>query len=258
MKIAAIIQARMASTRLPGKVLMDISGKPLLHIVCSRAKMARNLDLVAVATTDRPVDDQIQRLCERLGIPCFRGNEDDVLDRYYQAAKQIEADVIVRLTADCPLLDPTVIALVVDTFRSGNFDYVSNAIDPTYPDGLDTEVFSFRVLERTWIEAILKSEREHVTSYIWKQPSIFKTHNVRHEQDLSSFRWTVDEPEDLDFVRRVFAFLGTDSVFGMNEVVTLLQKHPELAEINTRFERNEAYQKSLIEDNQGSENVNAR
>jgi glutamate-1-semialdehyde 2,1-aminomutase len=255
MKITAIIQARMTSTRLPGKVLADLMGKPLLYVVCSRARKAHNLDLVAVATTNNPADDGVQQLCEQLCIPCFRGDENDVLDRYYQASKQFDADVIVRLTADCPLLDPSLIDKVIDDYRSGDFDYVSNTLQPTYPDGLDIEVFSRHALERAWREAKLKSEREHVTPYIWKQPALFKTHNVSHGENLSGLRWTVDEPQDLDFVRRIYGHMGVDSDFGMNDVLTLLKARPELSGINTGFERNEGYQKSLREDKKGSKDA---
>jgi glutamate-1-semialdehyde 2,1-aminomutase len=254
-KITAIIQARMASTRLPGKILADLWGKPLLHVVCSRARKARNLDLIVVATTNGPADDGVLQLCEHMSIPCYRGDENDVLDRYYRASKQFDADVIVRLTADCPLLDPSLIDKVIDDYRSGNFDYVSNTIQPTYPDGLDIEVFSRHALERAWHEAKLKSEREHVTPYIWKQPALFKIQNVSHSQNLSYLRWTVDEPQDLDFVRRIYQRLGVDSDFGMNEVLAMLKAHPELSGINTDFERNEGYQKSLREDKMDSESA---
>ncbi|MDD5544357.1 MAG: glycosyltransferase family protein [Acidobacteriia bacterium] len=248
MKTVAIIQARMSSTRLPGKVMAAIGGIPLLERVVRRAKQARTLDIVAVATTDRPSDNLVANCCRDIGIPYFRGNEDDVLDRYYRAAESFEADVIVRLTADCPLLDATVIDKVVRFFHAGDNDYVSNTLEPSYPDGLDTEVFSRRALERAWREARLNSEREHVTPYIWKQPDVFRVANVKHIQDLSSLRWTVDEPEDLEFVRRIYAYLETKEPFGMDEVLALLQEHPELSEVNVRFERNEGYQKSLREE----------
>ncbi len=248
MKTVAIIQARMTSTRLPGKILADLAGKPLLYHVVVRAKQSRTLDLVAVATTEGLTDDETARYCEQVGIPCFRGSEDDVLDRYYQSAKHFGAGVVVRLTADCPLLDPEVIDKVVRFFYAGDYDYVSNTIEPTYPDGLDTEVFRWQALERTWREAQLKSEREHVTPYIWKQPNLFRQANVRNDVDLSGLRWTVDEPQDLEFVRSVYAHLARSPSFGMKQVLALLDNHPELMDINASFNRNEGYQKSLRED----------
>jgi spore coat polysaccharide biosynthesis protein SpsF (cytidylyltransferase family) len=247
-KVVGIIQARMSSTRLPGKVLADLAGKPLLYHVVQRAKQAASLQDVLVATTDRPADDQIAQACASMGFSCYRGSEDDVLDRYYQAARCAQSDVVVRLTADCPLLDPHVIDRVVTVFLEGDFDYVSNTIEPSYPDGLDTEVFSAQALERAWREAKLKSEREHVTPYIWKQPALFRLHCVKHEPDLSALRWTVDEPEDLEFVRRVYAALGSTTVFGMQEVIALIERRPDLRTINAGFERNEGYHKSLRED----------
>ena len=188
------------------------------------------------------------KFCDISGIPYFRGSEDDVLDRYYQAAKYFRADVIVRITADCPLIDSTVIDKVVRVFQTGKYDYVSNTIQPTYPDGLDTEAFRFDTLEQTWHEASLKSEREHVTPYIWKHPNIFRLFNVKHEQDLSGLRWTVDVPEDLEFARRVFKYLSVDPRFGMEDVLALLRDHPELNQLNARFKRNQGYEKSLNED----------
>jgi spore coat polysaccharide biosynthesis protein SpsF len=246
--IAAIIQARMASTRLPGKVMADLAGKPLVERVVERTRLAASLDLVLVATSDRPSDDPLASHCAARDILCFRGSQDDVLDRYYRAASEIGADVIVRLTADCPLLDPGVIDSVVETFRSGEFDYVSNTLRPTYPDGLDTEVFGREALDRAWRKATLSSEREHVTPYIWKHPDQFRVGNVANEEDLSALRWTVDEPQDLEFVRRVYTSLGNRQ-FSMSDVLAVLREYPDLAEINGGFARNEGYQKSLREDN---------
>ena len=248
MKTVAIIQARMTSTRLPGKVMMDVNGAPMLYHVMARARLASAVDLVTVATTTNATDDTIAEYCKVQRVQCFRGSENDVLDRYYQAAGHFGAEVIVRLTADCPLLDPAVIDRVIETFRAGDYDYVSNTIEVSYPDGLDTEVFSFAALGRAWKEANLISEREHVTPYLWKQPGLFRLANVKNETDFSKLRWTVDEPPDLEIVRRVYHYFGTEPAFGMNDVVALLRTHPELCEINADFERNEGYQKSLRDD----------
>jgi spore coat polysaccharide biosynthesis protein SpsF len=215
--------------------------------VVERARSVPSVDLVLLATSDQPSDDVLADHCTSLNIPCFRGSQDDVLDRYYKAARHMEAEAVVRLTADCPLLDPTVIEKVIHTFQSGAFDYVSNALDPTYPDGLDTEVFSFTALHRAWRGAKLQSEREHVTPYIWKHPTHFRLGSVKHNEDLSRLRWTVDEPEDLEFARCVYGYLGADR-FRMADVLAILEEHPEVMRINTRFDRNEGYQKSLRED----------
>ncbi len=245
----AIIQARMASTRLPGKILADLAGKSLLYHVVSRVKQAKTINKVIVATTDKPNDNETEKCCKKIRVDCFRGSEDDVLDRFYQAAKHFSANVVVRLTADCPLLDPGIIDHVVNVFQKGNYDYVSNVIEPTYPDGLDTEVFSFETLERAWKEAALKSEREHVTPFIRKPSNLFRLANVKNDVDLSAMRWTVDEPEDLEFVRRVCASFGSNTLFGMADIVSLLHAHPELQVINAAFERNEGLQRALREDN---------
>jgi spore coat polysaccharide biosynthesis protein SpsF len=246
--IVAIIQARMSSTRLPGKVLMDIAGKPMLYHVVVRARRAKMVNLVTVATSTHPGDDPVALFCGAEGVPCFRGSLDDVLDRFYQTARHFDADAIIRITADCPLLDPEVIDRVVHTFLQVNVDYVSNTLECTYPDGLDVEVFSMESLERAWRQAGLKSEREHVTPYIYMHQDLFSTLNVRHAADLSALRWTVDEKEDLAFVRAVYDRLGT--VFGMNEVLELLEGSPGLQAANAGFIRNEGYLKSLQEDDE--------
>jgi spore coat polysaccharide biosynthesis protein SpsF len=247
MKTIALIQARMSSSRLPGKVLQDIAGQPMLMRVIRRAQQARSVDSVAVITSTQGEDDAIERLCQENGIACFRGSLDDVLDRYYQAAIYYQADFVVRLTADCPLLDPIIIDKVVQTFHQGTFDYVSNALECTYPDGLDTEIFRFGALERAWNEARLKSEREHVTAYIYNHPELFQLGSVRQEPDLSSWRWTVDTSRDLEFVRAIYNFFKREE-FGMDEILKLLKAYPEVAQLNCGQQRNEGYQKSLQED----------
>ena len=236
----------MASTRLPGKVLAQLGDRPLLAQVVNRASQAQLLSTVLVATSTSQSDDAIKDFCEARAIRCFRGNEDDVLDRYYQAAKFAQADVVVRLTADCPFLDPAVIDKVVREFTRSNCDYVANILVCTYPDGLDTEVFSFPVLERAWREAKLNSEREHVTPYM-RNPNLFRLKNVTHSEDLSALRWTVDEPRDLEFARAIYSRFGSRP-FEMNDVLKLLREQPELAEINSGIARNEGYLKSLQED----------
>lgn len=249
MKTIALIQARMSSSRLPGKVLQDIAGQPMLGRVIRRAKQAGAIDLLAVITSTHEDDDAIEILCQETGISCFRGSLDDVLDRYYQAASHFQADNVVRLTADCPLLDPKVIDKVVQTFHQGAFDYVSNTLECTYPDGLDIEIFRFEALEKAWKEARLASEREHVTPYIRNHPELFPLGSVKQDQDMSALRWTVDTPPDLEFVRTIYNFF-TDVEFGMDDIVKLLKGRPEITQINAGQQRNEGYQKSLQADEQ--------
>ncbi len=246
-KTVAIIQARMSSSRLPGKVMAEISGKPMLYHVVKRIERAKMIDLVTVATSDLRSDNIVEGFCRDNGIRCFRGDLDDVLDRYYRAAKYFGAQIIIRLTADCPLLDPDIIDRVVKTFSEGAFDYVSNVMEYTYPDGLDTEVFTLEALERAWREARLKSEREHVTPYIRNRPEIFRLANVSHREDISHLRWTVDCPQDMNFVRSVFEQFG-DSFFSMGEILDLLNQRPELSSMNAGIETNAGYLKSLRED----------
>jgi spore coat polysaccharide biosynthesis protein SpsF (cytidylyltransferase family) len=239
----------MSSTRLPGKVLMDIKGRPMLWHVVHRVCQSKLLDETLVATSDNALDDSIAEFCEQEGIRCFRGSEGDVLDRYHQAARWVGAHAIVRVTADCPLIDPVVLDKVVAVYLDGEYEYVSNALERTYPDGLDTEVFSFKALEKAWREATLSSEREHVTPYIWKNEEISRLRQVIQEPDLSSFRWTVDEPEDMQFVRKVYDHLyQPGEIFLMQDVVKLLEGHPGLLAINPGFGTNEGYIRSLQED----------
>lgn len=243
----ALIQARMGSSRFPGKVLEELSGRPMLWQVVNRVRRARNVDRVVVATTDQPDDDPIARLCANEGIGCFRGSEPDVLDRFYQAARANGADAVVRITADCPLIDPAVIDKVVARFDRGDCDYVCNTIRYTYPDGLDTEVFSFAALEKAWREANKPSEREHVTPYL--RTDEFSTANVESEAPVSPvrYRWTVDYPEDLAFVQKVYEAFSKNGEFGFQEVFDLLKERPELATIQAGIIMNEGYYKSLYQ-----------
>jgi len=248
MRVVAIIQARMGSTRLPGKVMMDIVKKPMLWHVINRVKHAKGLDDIVVATTTLNEDKQILELASEMGVKSYAGSEDDVLDRYYQAAIIHEADAIVRITADCPLIDPDIIDRVIEFYLNHDFDYVSNTIKPTYPDGLDTEVFSFSTLERAWKEATLASEREHVTPHIKKNPQIFSTKNLENDKNFSYMRWTVDEERDLDFVREIYKRLYKENeIFYMEDILNLLRKYPKLADINKGIMRDEGYLKSFIE-----------
>lgn len=248
----AIIQARMASTRLPGKVLADVQGRPLLRHMLDRVARAKSLDGVLVATTDQPADDPIAAQCGAWGAPVFRGSEHDVLDRYYQAARLAKADAVVRLTSDCPLIDPAVIDEVVSAFQNGGYDYVANTAPPegsTYPDGMDVEVFSFGALERAWREARKPSEREHVTFHFWKNPSLYRTRRVDLPRNLSKVRLTVDYPEDLEVVRAVLeALRPQDPAFGLDSIVAWLAAHPEVAARNANVGSNQGWKPALDAD----------
>lgn len=242
--IVAIIQARMGSSRFPGKSLADLAGRPMLARVAERVRLARRVDDVVVATSAAPPDDAIAEFCRKERIPCFRGSEEDVLDRFYGAAREHGADIIVRITADCPLIDPDVIDRVVERFQRGDCDYASNTLRYTYPDGLDTEVFSRAALERAWREARRPSEREHVTPYLRSEG--FRAVNVENEGPPGeSQRWTVDHPADLEFVRGVYSAFGGRADFRYQEVMQLLKARPELAATQTETITNEGYYRSL-------------
>jgi glutamate-1-semialdehyde 2,1-aminomutase/spore coat polysaccharide biosynthesis protein SpsF len=248
LKVVGVIQARMASTRLPGKVLADIAGHAMLWHVVSRVYAARRLDQVVVATSNEPSDDAIAMFCATNRFECFRGNARDVLDRFYRAAKYYGADAIVRITADCPLIDPRVIDRLVDVYYQGSYDYVTNTLRYTYPDGLDAEVFSFDALQRAFREARKPADREHVTSY-FRTSGSYRLCNVECDVDLSrrNLRWTVDEPADLEFVRAVYAYLWPQrQLFGMDDVLQLLDQKPELIDMNRGIVRNEGYYRSLL------------
>ncbi|SHL14342.1 spore coat polysaccharide biosynthesis protein SpsF [Desulfatibacillum alkenivorans DSM 16219] len=246
--ILGVIQARMGSTRLPGKVLEDIAGKPMLLHVVNRLQSARLVDKTLVATSTRPGDDPVAELCSREKIPCFRGSEDDVLDRFYQAAKEHQASVVVRVTGDCPCLDPSVVDKVAAAYQQSKCDYAANILVYTYPDGLDVEVFSMEALETAWKTATLPGDREHVTPFIRNSPD-FSRVNVENETELAykDLRLTVDEPQDLEFVRELYARLGA-SGFGLEQVLDLLQKEPQLIDINAGKIRNEGFYKTLVKE----------
>ncbi|HEC34795.1 MAG TPA: acylneuraminate cytidylyltransferase [Chloroflexi bacterium] len=234
MKVVAIIQAHMGSTRLPGKVLKDLAGEPMLARVVDRTRRTQTLDEVVVATTVQPADEAIVHLCAERGRPCFRGSEEDVLDRYYQAAVAHQADVVVRITSDCPLIEPEIVDRVVREFleRQPEVDYACNTLPRrTFPRGLDTEVMRFDVLEQAWREDDNPAWREHVTPYIRRHPDLFHIHGVVNEVDYSHMRWTVDTPKDLAFVRRIYDHFGHGR-FSWREVLVALEEHPEWLEIN--------------------------
>ena len=239
-KIVAIVQARMGSTRLPGKILMDIEGKPMFVHVAQRVGQSKFIDEVVVSTTDLVADDAVENVCLERGITFFRGDETDVLDRYYKCASRNKADIVVRITADCPLIDPEVIDRVISGYmaEAPNVQGGSNVIERTYPRGLDAEVVTFKVLECLQAEVTDKSCREHVTLYMYKHPEEFKMVSVKGDKNLSDLRWTVDEADDLKFVREIYKRLyGKENIFLMNDILRLLDEEPELKEMNSTIEQ---------------------
>jgi len=239
-RVVAIVQARMGSTRLPGKVLAEIAGVPMLVRTVERARLARTVHEWMIATTTDAADDVIEVLCRARGYAVYRGSVNDVLDRYYRAALQASADVIVRLTADCPLLDPALVDLTVRSFLDAQppADLVVNRLPGarTYPIGLDVEVVSFCALEHAWREAADPNQREHVLPFLYDPPGRFRVIRLDAERDYGDLRWTVDTPEDLEFVRQVYARLGARSDFGWRDVLALVQAEPALAEINAQVQ----------------------
>lgn len=236
MRIVGIVQGRMNSSRLPGKILKKIAGVPMLGQVVERARRSKLIDAVAFATTTDPSDDAVERFCRRQGYPVYRGSLLDVLDRFYQAAKMMQADVVVRFTADCPLLDPGLVDETVQAFLDSGVDFAANRLPPpfkrTYPIGLDVEVCSFAALERAWREASAKHDREHVLPYLYEVEGRFKTKVLNYPVDYGHLRWTVDTPEDLILVRRIFRRMAAVPNFTWLDVVALVEREPQLMQIN--------------------------
>lgn len=246
-KVVVIIQARMGSTRLPGKVLLEVCGKTLLEHQLERVKRAKTVDEIIVATTNLERDAPIAQVARTCGMRVYCGSENDVLDRYEQAAQQIGAETVVRLTADCPLMDPAVVDLVIGFFQARDFDYVSNVRPPTFPDGMDVEVFTRAALDESARDATLPTEREHVTAFIAKRPERFRIGNVTHDgDDLSAFRLTIDEPADWEVIRWVFEELYPSKPnFTLDDIINLLTLHPEIVTLNKHIEHNEGYKKAV-------------
>jgi spore coat polysaccharide biosynthesis protein SpsF (cytidylyltransferase family) len=248
-KIIAIIQARTGATRLPNKVLFNLEGKTVLERVIDRVKQSKLIDDVVVATTVNKEDLAIVNICSKNKISVYCGSENDVLDRYYQAARLFGADHAVRITADCPLMDPKIIDKIIKLHLQKKADYTTNCLKVTYPDGEDVEVFTFKTLLKAWKRAHLSSEREHVTAYIRNRPKVFKLKNYEYSKNLSDKRWTLDEPSDYKFIKIIYKKLySTNKLFGMEDVLKLLKKRPELEKINSNIIRNQGYLKSLKHD----------
>ena len=247
--ILCILQARMSSSRFPGKVLKPLLGEPMLLRQVERVKRSTLIDHLLVATSITSSDDLLAKVCQDRNIEVFRGALDDVLDRFYQAANIYKPRQVVRLTGDCPLMDPDLIDRLIEYHLENSFDYSSNTIEPTFPDGLDVEVFSFESLRQAWEEAELPSEREHVTQFMINRPERFKLGNYKNDLDLSHLRWTVDEELDYQLVKIIFENLyPINPHFSTEEVLTFLNTKPDLYTINSCYIRNEGLLKSLEED----------
>jgi len=246
--IGCIIQARMGSTRLPGKVLKIVDGKnPSLYFTISQLKQCKNIDKIIVATTTLKEDDIIENFAKNLGIDVFRGSVEDVLDRYFQCANYFKINTIIRITGDCPLIDPLIVDRGIEIFQSENYDYVTNTFPRTFPDGNETEIFSFNILKKAWENAILPSEREHVTPYFRNQKQNFKIKNFENTIDNSHLRWTVDFPEDLQLVKTLISKIDSRPIH-LEDILHLIKSEPELIEINNDHEPNEGLKRSLEKD----------
>ncbi|SVD65721.1 uncharacterized protein METZ01_LOCUS418575, partial [marine metagenome] len=236
--ILAIVQARMGSTRLPGKVLKEVNDRPLIEILFHRLSRSKKIDKTILATSDSKENDILAKVVENLGFEVFRGSEVDVLDRYYEAAKPYRPEAVIRITGDCPIIDPKLVDEIIGLYQGNDADYVGNVEPPTYPDGLDTEVFSFAALETANKQAKGTFEREHVTPFL-RTNGQFKRMNYANETDLSAERWIVDYPEDFEIIKNILNHFAPDLDFSWREVLKLKQTNPELFESSHGIVRNE-------------------
>jgi spore coat polysaccharide biosynthesis protein SpsF len=243
----------MGSNRLPQKVLLNLDNQnSTLSYVINQLKNSKRIEQIVIATTNLKEDDEIENFVKKLGIECFRGSEKDVLDRFYNCAKELGFGIIVRITSDCPLIDPEIVDSVIENFEPSTMDYISNTLKNTFPKGLDVEVFTFQVLERAWKEAKLPSEREHVTHFI-RNNSTFKIINFENKENLSKFRWTLDRKEDLEFIREILKRIHKRPIL-MKDVIAILEKEPHLSKINQNIDPDEGINKSKQEDGKFTDN----
>ena len=247
MKPIVIIQVRMGSTRLPGKVLKKLNGITVLESLLNQLNYSKLLNDKIIATTSNSEDDVIVNFCKSKEIKCFRGSQDDVLDRYYNCAKKFSINTIIRITSDCPLMDPQVIDDVIDFYLKNSYDYVNNFYKRTYPYGNDVEIFSIKVLEKVWEKATKLSEREHVTPYIYNNPDEFSLGWIENKENLSEFHWTIDRREDLIFVQNIFKKISKRPIL-MKDIIDVIKDDPSLLEINKNTNPNEGYLKSIKEE----------
>ena len=246
--IGCIVQARIGSTRLPGKVMLNIDEKnPVLYYVLEQLSSCKLIDKIIVATTTLDEDDVIKNFVNSMNVNIFRGSSDDVLDRYYQCAKKFSIDTIVRITADNPLIDPTIVDDLIKKFTLNSYDYLTNAHIRTFPYGTEVEIFSFKALEKAWKNAKKPSEREHVTPYFYNNSQSFRNYNQENSKNLSNLRWTIDRENDFLLVKSIVSKIKKRPIL-MNDILDLFSKEPKLFEINKNQIRDEGYKKSLEED----------
>lgn len=237
-KTCVIVQARVGSTRLPNKVLMDLCGKPVLWHVINRLRKSQLISGIIVATTTLPQDDAIQSFCEENDTAFYRGSSENVLSRYYEAAKKFDVRTVIRITSDCPVIDPLLIDEMIKEFESSGADYMSNSIERTFPRGLDTEIFPFPILEKTFNEAVKPHELEHVTPYIYQHPELFRLKNFASGKDYSSHRWTLDTEEDYKLIKEIYVALYRENeMFYWGDILKLFDERPELSNINRHIEQ---------------------
>jgi spore coat polysaccharide biosynthesis protein SpsF len=240
MRKLIIVQARMTSTRLPGKVMKIVCGKPLLEHLVDRLKRVKCADQIVIATTVNETEDIIVDLCKKLDISYFRGSEEDVLGRYYETAVKYEGDVIIRITSDCPVIDPDVVDYLIDFYMNNlkKYDYVSNILERTYPKGMDAEITSFDTLKEAHFNAYDPFDRENVTPFIKKRPQQFRLYNILYKTDMSRCRWTVDTPEDLELITKIYdALYYKNPLFSLNDILDLMNSNPKLENINAHVKQ---------------------
>lgn len=251
MNTVAIIQARMGSSRLPGKVLRPLLGKPMLAHIVERVRAAQGIDNVVVATSDKTIDQAIIDFCADAQIDCFAGDETDVLDRFYRAAASQQAERVLRITADCPLADPELIAQLIEFFAAGELDYAAVATGAgavfmkggRYPDGYDAECMRMSALKRAWEESSVATDREHVTPYLWRQPEVFAQAKLESDHDYSSLRLTVDNEEDFALIRKIYeALYSAERHFQLADVINFINEHPDASLLNQQHIGHEGYE----------------
>ncbi len=244
MNKVAIIQARVGSSRFPRKVFSELSGRPFIWHVVNRLKFSTKIDKIVLATTLNPLDDELEKWAVSEGIKCFRGSENNVLERFYFAAKESEADIIIRITADDPFKDPTIIDNVINLLIINKVDFAYNNNPPTYPEGIDTEVFTFDALEKAYLNSVDSFEKEHVTQFFYRHPDCFQQINLSNNVNLSHLRWTVDTLQDYNYVNIIYENLyKVGKIFLMNDILNFLDEYPEISKINSEVERSSMYKK---------------
>jgi len=240
MRKLIIVQARMTSTRLPGKVMKIVCGKPLLEHCINRLKRVKSADQIVIATTINDIDNQIVNLCKKLDTLYYRGSEEDVLGRYYEAAVEYGGDVVIRITSDCPVIDPDVVGYLIDFYMKyfKKYDYVTNTLKRTYPRGMDVEIVSFKALKEANFNAYDPFDREHVTTFIRNRLTQYRLHNIKYSSDLSHYRLTVDTSEDMELIRRIFESLYVENPeFTMKDILSKMAANPDWIKINSHVKQ---------------------